>query len=280
MHKESGCTMNRLKQSQVYLWLSLGAFIMIFPFVWMVLSSFKTIGEMNSVYIKLWPAQFNLNNYKLAINTVPFVSMYWNTFLMILGRILTAVIFSSMAAYGFARLEFPFKKFLFSIVLFQMMVPNQIFIVPQYLMLAKIGMLNTVFALIFPGLVSAFGTFLLRQFFISLPMELEEAAIIDGCNRGQVYIYIMLPLVKSGLVALSVFTALFSWKDLMWPLVVNMSLKKMPLSSGLAVLKGIYVTNDGVLMAGATLSFIPILIIYILSQRQFIEGVAQSGLKG
>ncbi len=272
--------MNRLKQSQVYLWLSLGAFIMIFPFVWMVLSSFKTIGEMNSVYIKLWPAQFNLNNYKLAINTVPFVSMYWNTFLMILGRILTAVIFSSMAAYGFARLEFPFKKFLFSIVLFQMMVPNQIFIVPQYLMLAKIGMLNTVFALIFPGLVSAFGTFLLRQFFISLPMELEEAAIIDGCNRGQVYIYIMLPLVKSGLVALSVFTALFSWKDLMWPLVVNMSLKKMPLSSGLAVLKGIYVTNDGVLMAGATLSFIPILIIYILSQRQFIEGVAQSGLKG
>ena len=272
--------MNSKRNTFSYVVLILGTIIMVFSFLWMILGSFKTVGEINRVPIQILPSSISFDNYKLAVDTVPFPRMYLNTLLMIVGRIMTATVFSTMAGSGFARIKFPFKNFFFSLVLFQMMVPNQIFIVPQYLMLANIGMLNTVFALVFPGLVSAFGTFLLRQFFMGMPLELEEAAIVDGCNRGQIFFHIMLPLVKPGVTALAVFTALFSWKDLMWPLVVNMNLEKMPLSSGLAVLRGIHVTNEGILMAGATIAFIPMLIIYIFSQKQFIEGVAQSGLKG
>jgi multiple sugar transport system permease protein len=264
----------------IHLILTLGSLIMVFPFVWMILSSFKTVGELTRIPIQLLPTQLSFTNYEIALNVVPFGRMYWNTLLMMIGRIACAVVFSSMAAYGFARIEFPFKNTLFALVLFQMMVPNQIFLIPQYLMLAEIGMLNSIFALIFPGLVSAFGTFLMRQFFLSLPKELEEAAIIDGCHRGQIFLYIMVPLVKSGMVALSVFTALFSWKDLMWPLVVNMNIDLMPISAGLAVLRGIEINNEGALMAGATMAFLPMLIIYIFSQKQFVEGIAQSGIKG
>ena len=139
-----------------------------------------------------------------------------------------------MAAYAFARLNFPGKKIFFALVLFQMMIPAQIFIVPQFLLVQKLGLLNTISALVIPGIVSAFGTFLLRQFFMGLPKELEEAAKLDGCNTWQTFYKVMLPLARSGLVALGIFTALFAFKDLMWPLVVNMSVDKMTLSAGLA----------------------------------------------
>ncbi|MFI3213795.1 MAG: carbohydrate ABC transporter permease [Eubacteriales bacterium] len=272
--------MSKFKKIRMYIVLWIGVIVMVFPFVWMILCSFKSVSELNSIPIQYLPSNWNFNNYKEALATVPFPKMYWNTLLMIGGRVFCALLFSSMAAYGFARLNFPFKNFLFTIVIFQMMVPAQIFLIPQYQMLAAIGMLNSIFALIFPGLVSAFGTFLLRQSFMSLPVELEEAATLDGCNKGQIYTRILIPLVKPGLVSLAVFTALFSWKDLMWPLIVNMDLNKMPISSGLSVLKSIHITNEGILMAGSTMAFIPMLILYAICQKQFIEGIAQSGLKG
>ena len=147
-------------------------------------------------------------------------------------------------------MQFPFKNLLFGIVLLQMMVPGQIFIVPQYMMLSKINMLNTVFALVFPALVSAFGTFLLRQQYMSLPKELEEAAILDGCNLWQTFIKIMVPITKSTIASLAIFTALFAWKDLMWPLIANNDLNHMPLSAGLSVLQGVCHTNKGAMIGG------------------------------
>ncbi|ETC91538.1 TPA: carbohydrate ABC transporter permease [Enterococcus faecalis] len=259
--------------------LILGAIIMIMPFIWMCLTSIKTLTESIAVPPILFPKMAQWHNFPDILGKLPFLSFYINTFLMIVGRVGFALIFSSMAAYAFARIDFPFRNLLFSIVLVQMMIPSQIFITPQFLLAQKLGLLDTVSGLILPGLVSAFGTFLLRQFFMGLPDELEEAAILDGCNIWQIFFKIMLPLARSGLVALGIFTALFAFKDLMWPLIVNISDTKMPLSAGLATLQGQYSTNYPELMAGSLLAIWPMLLIFVIFQKKFIEGIATSGGK-
>ncbi|MVX66553.1 ABC transporter permease subunit [Clostridium chromiireducens] len=264
----------------IHLFLILGVVFMILPFAWMLLTSFKTVSESTSMNpFIFFPAEWKIENYLEAIRQNSFIILYFNTFAMMILRIVCSVSFSAMAAYAFARLKFPGKDFLFGIVLFQMMVPVQLFIIPQYLMVDKIGMRNSIFALLFPGLVSAFGTFLLRQFFMGLPKELEESARLDGCNIGQTFLKVMLPLTKSGLVALGIFTALFAFKDLMWPLIVNSSADSATLSSALAKIQSAYSVNYPQLMAASVLAIWPMLAIYIVFQKQFIEGIATSGGK-
>ncbi len=260
--------------------LIIGSISMILPFMWMILTSLKSYGEATQIPITILPKVWKFDNYLKALKSLPFINLYINTFILMVVRIICAVVFSSMAGYAFARIEFPGKKFLFSIVLIQMMVPMQVFIIPQFLLVLKLGWLNTVKALIVPGLVSAFGTFLLRQFFMGLPIDLEEAAILDGCNQWQIYSRVMLPLTKSGLVALGIFTALFAWKDLMWPLIVNMSVTKMTLSSGLASLQGQFATDYPVVMAGSFIAMWPMLLLFLIFQKQFVEGIALTGIKG
>jgi multiple sugar transport system permease protein len=262
-----------------YAVLILGTIIMVFPFVWMILTSSKTVSESMQVPPSILPAKIILDNFKDAIDSLPFVRMYINTGLMILFRVLFAVIFSSMAGYAFAKLKFKGKNLLFGIVVMQMMLPSQIFIIPQYQMVAKLGMANTVFALVFPGLVSAFGTFFLRQAYMGIPNEIGEAAYLDGCNQWQAFVKVMFPLTSSSVAALTVFTAVFAYGDLMWPLVVNSDLNMMTLSSGLATLRGQFSTNFPVLMAGSLLAMLPMVILYLIFQRQFIEGVAMTGGK-
>ncbi|WP_017210081.1 carbohydrate ABC transporter permease [Clostridium beijerinckii] len=264
----------------IHLFLLFGVVIMILPFVWMILTSFKTVSESTSMnpYV-IFPSDWKIENYFEAIRQNNFIILYFNTFAMMFFRIFCSVAFSAMAAYAFARLKFPGRDFLFGIVLFQMMVPVQLFIIPQYLMVDKIGMRNSIFALLFPGLVSAFGTFLLRQFFMGLPKELEESARLDGCNIGQTFLKVMLPLTKSGLVALGIFTALFAFKDLMWPLIINSSADSATLSSALAKIQSAYSVNYPQLMAASVLAIWPMLAIYIVFQKQFIEGIATSGGK-
>lgn len=263
----------------IHVVLLLGSLIMILPFVWMFLTSGKTLDEAMSVPPTFFPAKFQWNNFQSLMETLPFMKFYLNTVLMALGRVFGSVLFSAMAAYAFARIKFPFRNFLFALVLMQMMIPGQIFIIPQYLLVQKLNLLDTVWALMIPGLVSAFGTFLLRQFFMTIPDELEEAAKLDGCNIWQTFFKIMLPLARSGLIALAIFTALFSFKELMWPLIVNISEDKMTLSSGLAKLQGQYAVNYPQLMAGSILAIWPMLLVFIIFQKQFIEGVASSGGK-
>ena len=272
-------TSKTLNKTLTYVALILGSVVMIFPFVWMLLTSFKTQAESMAVPPQLLPSQWNLDNYVTALARLPFVNLYVNTALLIVFRVLCAVIFSSMAGYAFAKLDFPFKKALFTIVLVQMMLPSQIFIIPQYLMLARMGLTNTIFALVFPGLVSAFGTFFLRQTYLGIPGEIAEAAYLDGCNKWQTFTRVMFPLTGSSMAALAIFTAVFAYSDLMWPLICNIDLNMMTLSAGLSTLNGQYTTNFPVLMAGSLLAMIPMVILYLIFQKQFIQGIAMTGGK-
>ena len=262
-----------------YVFLILGAAIMIFPFVWMILTSFKTVPESNAVPPVIFPSAFRWENFKEAITSLPFIKLYLNTALMIFFRVICAVAFSSMAGYAFAQLEFKGKGLLFGIVLVQMSLPSQIFIIPQYQMVAKLGLANTIFALVFPGIVSAFGVFFLRQTYLGIPKEIGEAAYLDGCNQWQTFYKVMFPLTGTSVAALTIFTAVFAYSDLMWPLVVNSDLNMMTLSSGLATLRGQFSTNFPVLMAGSLLAMLPMVILYLIFQKQFIEGIASTGGK-
>ena len=262
-----------------YTALVLGSVTMIFPFLWMLLTSFKTQSEAMAIPPKILPSSWELTNFFTALQSLPFTNLYINTGLMILFRVICAVVFSSMAGYAFAKLNFPGKNLLFGLVLMQMMLPSQIFIIPQYQMLAKMGATNSIFALVFPGLVSAFGTFFLRQAYMGIPNEIAEAAYLDGCNKWQTFIKHMFPLTGSSMAALAIFTAVFAYADLMWPLICNTDLNMMTLSAGLSTLNGQYTTNFPVLMAGSLLAMIPMLILYLLFQKQFIEGIAMTGGK-
>ncbi len=268
-----------LTTALTYVALILGSITMIFPFVWMLLTSFKTQAESMAIPPQILPSQWNFDNFVMALESLPFVNLYINTGLLIFFRVLCAVVFSSMAGYAFAKLEFPFKKALFGIVLIQMMLPSQIFIIPQYLMLARAGLTNSIFALVFPGLVSAFGTFFLRQAYLGIPNEISEAAYLDGCTKWQTFYKVMLPLTGASMAALAIFTAVFAYSDLMWPLICNIDLKMMTLSAGLSTLNGQYTTNFPVLMAGSLLAMIPMVILYLIFQKQFIQGIAMTGGK-
>ena len=269
----------RITTALTYAALIFGSILMIFPFVWMVLTCFKTQSESMAIPPQILPSQWNLDNFVTVLQSLPFTNLYINTALLILFRVLFAVIFSSMAGYAFAKLEFPFKKTLFAIVLVQMMLPSQIFITPQYLMLAKMGMTNTIFALVFPGIVSAFGTFFLRQAYLAIPNDIAEAAYLDGCNKWQTFVKVMLPLAGPSIAALAIFPAGVAYADLMWPLICNTDLNMMTLSAGLSTLNGQYTTNFPVLMAGSLLAMIPMVIIYLIFQKQFIQGIAMTGGK-
>ncbi|WP_197080933.1 carbohydrate ABC transporter permease [Gordoniibacillus kamchatkensis] len=253
---------------------------MVGPFIWMLLTSVKTFGESTLVPPVIFPAKFQWHNYKDVTAVLPFVHFYWNTVISSVAKTLGQLLLCSLAAYSFARIEFPGRNVIFIIVLSVLMVPSQIHILPQYMIMKSLGWLNSLQALIVPGLFSAFGTFLLRQFFMTLPKELEEAAKLDGCNHFQIYYRIMLPMVVPGLIALSIITMLWAWNDLLWPLVVNNSPEKMPLSVGLASLQGQNLTNYPVIMAGAVLAIWPMLLLFLLLQRYFVEGITLTGTKG
>lgn len=253
---------------------------MLIPFIWMILTAFKSVTEATSVNpFIIFPRVWSKDAFVNVMKNINFLLLYKNTLLMIAGRVAAAVVTATMAGYAFGRLNFKGKNLAFSMVLFQMMIPGQIFIIPQYLMVSKMSLLNTTFALVFPGLVTAFGTFLLRQFYMGLPKDLEEAARLDGCNIGQTFLFVMAPLTKSGMVALGIFTAVFAYKDLMWPMIVNPDNNKATLASALAKMQGQYGSKFPELMAASLIACVPMIIIYLFFQKQFIEGIATSGSK-
>ena len=265
----------------VHLILLAGVAVVVFPFLWMILTSFKTSGEAMKIPPTIFPEKFVTTAYHTIVSSaIPFGTVYMNTIISTVVTTIVQIAFCSMAGYAFGRIDFPFKNAIFVLILSVLMVPGQIFLIPQYQIIQKRGLLDTSPALFMPNLFSAFGTFLLRQFFMSLPKELEEAAIVDGCGRFRIFGQIMLPLVKPGIVALAIFTIKFAWNDFMWPLIVNTSMEKMTLGPALSTLQGQYTTEYPMQMAGAVLAVVPLIVIFFLFQKQFIEGVAQSGIKG
>lgn len=277
---ESYAMKKRLVQALIHVILIVASITMIVPFAWMFLTAFKTVSESTSINpFIIFPSSWKLDNFLTVWKSYNFLYLYKNTLLMIFFRVVCAVLTATMAGYAFGRLKFPGKNFLFSLVLIQMMVPGQIFIIPQYIMVSNMKMLNTVFALVFPGAVTAFGTFLLKQGYQGLPKDLEEAAGIDGCNIGQRFLLIMAPLTRSAMVSLGIFTAVFAFKDLMWPMIVCSNATSTTLSAGLAKMQGQFSSSYPELMAAALLACLPMIVLYLIFQKQFIEGIATSGGK-
>ena len=263
----------------VYFVLVLGCTITLAPFIWMFLTSMKTQVEAVSIPPSILPRNWILDAYTSLPDKLPFFRMYWNTIFTSLIIVAGQLLLCSLAGYAFGRIHFPGRGFLFVLCLAVLMIPSSFLILPQYLIIQKLGLLNTLHAIYLPNLFSAFGTFLMRQFFMTIPLELEDAARIDGCGHGRIYSRIMLPLIRPGLVSLGVLTLRFAWKNLMWPMIVNTEKSKMTLTAGLSYLQGQYITDYPSIMAGALLATIPLIIIYAIFQRQFIEGIALTGIK-
>ena len=273
--------MNVVNKSFMYLILWIMAIIMIVPFAWMILTAVKTNQEAISVdpFFIFPQGKWHWENFGKVWESYNFLILYKNTLLMIFFRIVCACVTATLAGYAFARLNFPLKNFFFALVLVQMMIPSQIFIIPQYLMVSKLHWLNTIQGLVFPGIVTAFGTYLLKTAYAGLPKELEEAASIDGASIGQRFLLVMMPLTQSSMVSLGIFTALFAFKDLMWPMIVCTNSLTTTLSAGLAKMQGQYGSEYPTMMAAAVIAVIPMIVIYLIFQKQFVEGIATSGGK-
>lgn len=270
----------RITQGIIHAILIVSSITMLVPFLWMILTAFKTTSEATSINpFIIFPSSWKLDSFITVWKSYNFLYLYKNTLLMIFFRVVCAVLTATMAGYAFGRLNFPGKNFLFSLVLVQMMVPSQIFIIPQYIMVSNMKMLNTIFGLVFPGMVTAFGTFLLKTGYQGLPRDLEEAASIDGCNIGQQFLLIMAPLTQSAMVSLGIFTAVFAFKDLMWPMIVASNATSTTLSAGLAKMQGQFSSDFPQLMAAALMACLPMIVLYLIFQKQFIEGIATSGGK-
>lgn len=264
----------------IYIVLISGVFITVFPLAWMILTSLKTQSEAIRIPIQIFPSKWLFSNYIEVFKKIPFAKIYINTIINTVIIVVSQLVICSMAAYAFARIKFPFKEVIFNVLLAVLMIPSSFFILPQYQIVQSLGLLNSLPALFLPNMFSIFGTFLLRQFFMALPNELEDAARIDGCSRFMIFVKIMLPLVRSGLIALGILTLRFAWNDLMWPMIVNTASEKMTLSAGLALLQGQYVTEYPIMMSGAVMAVLPLLISFAIFQKQFIEGIAIQGIKG
>jgi len=260
--------------------LVMGAIAMIGPFVWQILTAFKSQPETTSVPPSLLPREWLWSNFADVFTSLPFGRQLVNS-LVVAGTVTVGqLVFCALGAYAFARLEFRGRELLFALFLSVLMVPKQLLVLPQYQIMSALDLLNSLPALILPGAFSAFGTFLLRQFFATIPKDFEEAAVLDGAGPFRIFFSVMLPLVKPALAALAVITVMHSWNDLLWPLVVNTAPTSMPISAGLTSLQGQEWTNYPVLMAGALMASIPMLLAYLVLQRRFVQGIALSGTKG
>ncbi len=263
----------------IYFILIFCTVITVFPFVWMILTSLKTYEESIQIPPTILPEHFTWDNFRIVLDKFPFSAFYFNTFVSILLTIVLQLLLCSMAAYAFARLKFPGRDVIFYILLALLMVPGQIFLIPNYDTIVKIHMADTVTALWLPKLFSAFGTYMLREFFKGIPKSLDEAAILDGCNFFQIYFHIHLPLLKPALASLGILTAISTFKDLMWPLIVNNSMNKMTLSAGLSMLIGEHTTIYPQVMAGGLIAIFPMLILFFIFQKQFVTGITTTGVK-
>jgi multiple sugar transport system permease protein len=253
------------------------------PLLWMLSTSLKPNPATTSVPLNWVPEQFSNEGYSTILNSnsqSPALIWFLNSMIAGLAHTALILITASMAAYALARMEFRGRNILFGAIISTLFIPPIILLMPNYQIVDQFGWLNTLLAVIVPGAAGAFGVFFLRQFFLSLPKELEEAAMLDGATRYQIFFRIILPLSKAPLVTLAVLSFLTNWNDFLWPVYVLFTPGSLTLPPGLAILQGAYTTNYAVIMAGGVLASIPVLIVFILAQRYIIQGVARSGLKG
>jgi len=264
----------------LYVVLTILALVIIAPLVWMLVSSFKSDADVIQHPYTL-PNPFNLEAYRtLWGGQQPIFRWLWNSFAAATIQTLIILVTASMAAYALARLEFVGKKIIFGVVIAMLLVPPIIFLIPNYLIVEHLGWLDTILAITVPGAAGSFGVFFLRQFFVNMPKEIEEAARIDGAGDFRIFIQIMVPLIRPALATLAVISFLNNWNDFLWPVYVLLSPERMTLQPGLAMLQGAWRTHFSIVMAGAAMASIPVLIIFGIAQRQIIESVTGAAVKG
>lgn len=265
-------------KTAIYVLLTLGAVIMIFPFVWMIATSFKTGTDIYNM--TLIPRQFSLHSYANVIEKSNFPLWFTNSLLIAVICVASEVFFDSIVGYTFARLRFPGKNVLFIIILSTMMIPTEMLIIPWYISINKIGLYNSYFSLLFPGFMSAFGVFLMKQFCESIPMDLIEAGRVEGMSEFRIFTHCAMPLLKPAISALSIFVFLGNWNAFLWPVIAIDNKAKYTLQVGLSLFSTDSINQWDLIMAGAAIATVPVLIIFMIFQKQIVEGIQMTGLKG
>lgn len=284
----------RIPQMSTFIGLSLGAIIMVLPFMWMVSTSLKHDRDIFGTTIQWIPSEIDTSNYVDAVRQTNMGRLFANTTYITAISVLGQIVFGSMAGYAFARLMFPGKNAIFFVLLATMMVPFEVLIIPIFLFIRSVplmggndllgqggtGLINTYAGVIFPNLISVFGVFLFRQFYLRFPREIEEAAIVDGCSRIGIYWRILLPNSKPVIGTMALFSFLWSWNDFLWPLVVIKDENLKTLQLGLSLFTQEQGTKWGELMAASVIAIVPVLVLYLLVQRLMVSGGISSGIKG
>jgi len=263
-----------------YLLLIAVSIVMISPLVWMALSSFKSRGEIESITLSLFPRQWLVSNYIEMSSKLDLLLLLRNSLIMTSLLVFAQLFTSSWAGFVFSKFTFKGSAIVFMAVLSTMMIPGTVTLIPLFILVTKLGLKNTLGGLVFPGLVSPFGIFMMRQFIDTLPGALIDAAKIDGCSDFRIYHSIMLPLLKPALAALGIFVFIASWDSFLWPIVILNDKAWRPLSVGLAFFVEENFSHTNLAMAGATIAVVPVIIFYVAFQRHFVEGLSMSGLAG
>ncbi len=264
----------------LYLILSMGAVVMVMPFIWTVLSSFKNMAQTFAIPATILPDPWVFKNYPESLQALPFARAYLNSIFIAVVVVAVQLITASMAGYAFAKLKFTGHSIIFVLFLATMMIPSQVTMIPLFIIMKNLHLLGSHLSLILPAsLFNAFGVFLMRQFIASLPNDLEEAAIIDGCAVPQIFINVILPLIKPSMAAFGIFVFLGQWNNFLYPLIFLNKTETFTVPLMLNFFKGTYATDYPLLMSGTVISIIPVLIVYIIFQRQIIQGIAITGMK-
>lgn len=275
---DAGSPPRRLSPSPWHLVLIPTALVMGLPLLWMLVTSVSTLAETRRFPPSL-PSSLHWGNYVAAWSGSPFARWLLNSGIVSVTCVISNVVLCTMAGYAFARIRFPGSKIAFIVILATLMVPFQVVMIPTLMIIKFLGLVDTLPALIVPNLVTPFGIYLMRQFFVSLPVEIEEAALIDGAGRFRILLRILMPLMGPPLSTVAVLTFLSVWNDFLWPLVALSTPETMTIQLGLATFQSAHFTNWPVLMAGTVMSQLPVLILFVVGQRFFVRSIASSGIK-
>lgn len=270
----------KLYKIVVYLLLISAALLMVIPFAWILLTALKGSEDLFVFPPHILPERLNFSNFVSVWKVIPFGAYILNSLIVSAASVFLNVFLFSLAAYPLARMQFRGKNLIFLMILCTMMVPSQVIMIPIYQIEMKLGLLNSLTGVVLPFSVNAFGIFLMRQFYKGIPKDIEDAAIIDGCSPVRIWWNILLPLSKPAIATLSVFTFVSSWSNFLWPLIVLRDSNKFTLPVGLSYLTGIFSANYKFVAAGAVISIVPVLVVFLLMQKYFIEGILSGSVKG
>ncbi len=272
--------MKTCKTVLMYGILTVGGLVMVFPFLWMLSTSFKDYYEIIDTTSSFFPKEPTLANYKKVFETAMFGRWFLNSFFVASLETTSVCFLSALTGYTLVKFNFPGRNIIFIVILSTLMIPTEMLVIPWYLMVSKIALIDSYWGIWFPSVITGFGVFLMRQFMTGVPDDLLDAARIDGMHEFGIFLRIALPLVKSAMAALGIFTFIGNWGAFLWPLIVIESSEMRTLPVGLAFFSGEAGTQWDMIMTGASIATIPVLLIFIIFQKHIIKGIALAGLKG